>query len=212
MAIFDAQIQSIRRQLSGLETSQRVALGLCVIILAGAILMLTQWSLERQMVLLYADAMTPEQLESAERQLRSMGETYEMRGEDIFVRPMDQSRLIMALNARNSGPTKLNVTIEQLMKEKNTFASALTTRNNYNYAKGNELALMIRAWSIVSDASVFIAPATRQTLRQRSNPTATVQVSLVSGTQMSKGIVESLARMVAGGVGGGLEPQPLGNI
>ncbi len=207
MGFFDAQIQSIRRQLSGLETSQRVALGLCVIILAGAILILTQWSLERQMVLLYADPMTPEQIESAERQLQSMGETYEIRADDIFVRPKDQARLIMALNARHSGPTKLNLTIEQLMKDKNTFASAQTTRNNYNYAKGNELALMIRAWSIVSDARVFIAPATRQTLRQRSNPTATVQVRLVSGTQMSKGIVEGLARMVAGGVGGGLEPQ-----
>ena len=108
MGFFDAQIQSIRRQLSGLETSQRVALGLCVIILAGAILMLTQWSLERQMVLLYADPMTPEQIESAERQLQSMGESYEIRADDIFVRPKDQARLIMALNARNSGPTKLN--------------------------------------------------------------------------------------------------------
>ncbi|MCZ6653299.1 MAG: hypothetical protein O7D91_09775, partial [Planctomycetota bacterium] len=181
MGFFDVQIQSIRRQLSGLETSQRVALGLCVIILAGAILMLTQWSLERQMVLLYADPMTPEQIESAERQLQSMGETYEIHADDIFVRPKDQARLIMALNARNSGPTKLNITFEQLMKDKNTFASAQTTRNNYNYALGNELALMIRSWSKVSDALVRIAPSTRQTLRQRSNPTASVQVSLVPG-------------------------------
>ena len=30
MGLFDTQIQSLRRQLSGLETSQRVALGLCV--------------------------------------------------------------------------------------------------------------------------------------------------------------------------------------
>ena len=206
MAFFDAQIQSIRRQLSGLETSQRVALGLCVIILAGAILMLTQWSLERQMVLLYADPMTPEQIESAERQLQSMGESYEIRADDIFVRPKDQARLIMALNARNSGPTKLNITFEQLMKDKNTFASAQTTRNNYNYAMGNELALMIRSWSKVSDALVKIAPSTRQTLRQRSNPTASVQVSLVPGTQMNKSIVESLARLIAGAVPG-LEPQ-----
>ncbi|MCZ6654086.1 MAG: hypothetical protein O7D91_13810, partial [Planctomycetota bacterium] len=168
--------------------------------------MLTQWSLERQMVLLYADVMTPEQVERAERQLRSMGEAYEIRSDDIFVRPKDQARLIMALNARNSGPSKLNVTIEQLMKEKNTFASAQTTRNNYNYAMGNELALMIRSWSKVSDALVKIAPSTRQTLRQRSNPTASVQVSLVPGTQMNKSIVESLARLIAGAVPG-LEPQ-----
>ncbi len=206
MAFFDAQIQSIRRQLSDLETSQRVALGLCVIILAGAILMLTQWSLERQMVLLYADVMTPEQVERAERQLRSMGEAYEIRSDDIFVRPKDQARLIMALNARNSGPTKLNVTFEKLLKDKNTFASAQTTRNNYNWALANELALMIQSWSRVSDARVRIAPSTRQRLRQRSNPTATVQVSLVPGAQMSKSIVESLARLVAGAVPG-LEPQ-----
>ncbi len=206
MAFLDAEIQSIRRQLSGLETSQRVALGLCVIILAGAILMLTQWSLERQMVLLYADAMTPEQVEIAERQLRSMGETYEIRADDIFVRPKDQARLIMALNARNSGPTKLNVTFEKLLKDKNPFASAQTTRNNYNWALANELALMIQSWSRVSDARVRIAPATRQRLGQRSNPTATVQVSLVPGAQMSKSIVESLARLVAGAVPG-LEPQ-----
>ncbi len=206
MAYFDAQIQSIRRQLSGLETSQRVALGLCVIILAGAILMLTQWSLERQMVLLYADEMTADEITSAERHLQSMGETYEIRSDDIFVRPKDQARLIMALNARNSGPTKLNVTFEKLLKDKNTFASAQTTRNNYNWALANELALMIQSWSIVSDARVRIAPSTRQKLRQRSNPTATVQVSLVPGTQMSKSIVESLARLVAGAVPG-LEPQ-----
>ncbi|MCH8854158.1 MAG: hypothetical protein IID41_16130, partial [Planctomycetes bacterium] len=189
-----------------LETSQRVALGLCVVILAGAILMLTQWSLERQMVLLYADPMTPEQIESTQRQLQSMGETFEMRADDIFVRPTDQSRLIMALSARNSGPTKLSITFEKLLKDKNTFASAQTTRNNYNVALGNELALTIRSWSKVSDARVFIAPSSRQTLRQRSNPTATVQVSLVPGTQMGKSIVESLARLVAGAVQG-LNPQ-----
>ena len=206
MGFLEGQIQSIRRQLSGLETSQRVALGLCVIILAGAILMLTQWSLERQMVLLYADPMTPEQIESTQRQLQSMGETFEMRADDIFVRPTDQSRLIMALSARNSGPTKLSITFEKLLKDKNTFASAQTTRNNYNVALGNELALTIRSWSKVSDARVFIAPSSRQTLRQRSNPTATVQVSLVSGTQMGKSIVESLARLVAGAVQG-LKPQ-----
>jgi flagellar M-ring protein FliF len=206
MGLFDKQIQNLRRQFGGLETSQRVALGLCVIILSAAILMLTQWSLERQMVLLYADPMTPDQVASAGRQLQSMGETYEMRGDDIFVRPNDQARLIMALNARNSGPTKLNVTFEKLLKDKNTFASAATTRNNYNLALGNELALMIQAWSKVSDARVQIAPATRQRLGQRSTPTAAVQVRLVSGTQFNKSIVESLARMVAGAVPG-LEPQ-----
>ncbi len=206
MGFLEAQIQSIRRQLSGLETSQRVALGLCVIILAGAILMLTQWSLERQMVLLYADKLTADEITSAERQLQSMGETYEMRGEDIFVRPKDQTRLIMALSTRNAGPTKMHITFEKLLKDKSSFDSAQVTRTNYNYALGNELALMIQSWTKVTDARVMISPATRQRLNKRSLPKASVQVSLASGVRMDKSMVESLAGLVVGAVPG-LEAQ-----
>ena len=101
MALFDAQIETIKRQLSGLETSQRVALGLCVVIIAGAILMLSQWSLQREMGLLYDEKLSADQIESVARQLQILGEEYELRGDDIFVRPADRRRLIMALNARD---------------------------------------------------------------------------------------------------------------
>ncbi len=206
MAVFERQIETIKRQLSGLEPSQRVALGLCVVIIAGAILMLTQWSLQGEMVPLYVDPMTEDEVTSAVRQLQLMGEVHEMRGDEILVRPGDQRRLIMALNARNSGPTDLSITFETLLKENDHFASAQKTQYQQNIALSNELALMIQSWPKIKDARVMVAPATRRRLNTSSKPTATVQVSLASGVQMNKGVVESLARLVAGAVPG-LEPQ-----
>lgn len=206
MAIFGTQIETIKRQLSGLEPSQRVALGLCVVVISGAIFMLTQWSLQREMVPLYAEKLTDEQLESAARQLQMMREDYELRDDDIYVRPVDQRRLIMALNARNSGPRDLSITFETLLKDNDNFASTQTTQYNQNIALSNELALMIQSWPKISDARVMIAPETRRRLNKATMPTATVQVRLAQGTQMDKGIVESLARLVSGAVPG-LQPQ-----
>ena len=206
MAIFDAQIETIKRQLSGLETSQRVALGLCVVIIAGAVLMLTQWSLQREMGLLYDEKLSADEIESVARQLQVLGEEYEVRGDDIFVRPTDRRRLIMALNARNTGPADLGITFETLLKDNQTFASAQTKQHHQNVALSNELALMIQSWSKVQSARVIVSPPTRRRLGKPSRPTATVQVSLVQSAKMDKGIVESLARLVAGAVPG-LEPQ-----
>ena len=99
MGVFGKQIENLKRQLGGLEPSQRVALGLCVVIIAGAVLMLTQWSLEREMIPLYDDPMSPEEVTSAVRQLQILGEDFETRGDDIYVRPGSRRHLIMALNA-----------------------------------------------------------------------------------------------------------------
>lgn len=206
MAIFDAQIETIKRHLSGLETSQRVALGLCVVIIAGAVLMLSQWSLQREMGLLYDEKLSSDQTESIVRQLQVMGEEYELRGDDILVRPNDRRRLIMALNARNTGPADLGITFETLLKNSDTFASAQTKQHHQNVALSNELALMIQSWSKVQSARVIVSPPTRRRLGKPSIPTATVQVSLVRSAKMDKSIVESLARLVAGAVPG-LEPQ-----
>ncbi len=206
MAIFGTQIETIKRQLSGLEPSQRVALGLCVVVISGAIFMLTQWSLQREMVPLYAEKLTDEQLESAARQLQMMREDYELRDDDIYVRPVDQRRLIMALNARNSGPRDLSITFETLLKDNDNFASTQTTQYNQNIALSNELALMIQSWPKITEARVQIAPETRRRLNKATMPTAIVQVRMAQGTQMGKGIVESLARLVSGAVPG-LQPQ-----
>ncbi len=207
MAILQSQLESLKRQLSGLETSQRVALGLCVVIIALAFVMLSQWAQHREMVPLYADIMNEEELSDTIRQLQLLGEDYEDRKGTLYVRPGDWRRLIMLLNERSTGPKTLKVTFENLVKEQDIFASAQKTEWQQNIALMNELAMTIEAWPRVTEAHVMVASESRSRRLNRTNePKATVSVKLVGGQRMDKAVVESMARLVAGAVPG-LEPQ-----
>lgn len=202
MAFFDKQLQAIKRHLGALETSQRVALGLCVLIIAGALLLLSQWSLQREMVPLYADAMSEEERGSTVRQLQMMGEKFEDRADAIYVRPEDRRRLIMALVDRKSGPRRFSVTFEKLIQDQDHFASAAKTQWQQNIALQNELAMTIQSWPRIREASVSITPpeSRGRSLNKPNKSKATVQVRMAPGEQLDGAVVESLARVVSGAV------------
>ncbi len=198
MALFEKQIKTIQTQLSRLETSQRVALGLCVVVIAGSILWLTQWSVRSETVPLFTDTLSQDQLGEMASQLQMLGEKYEERQGKIYVKLEDRRRLIWLMSERNLGPKTNYLTFSDLIEKHDVFASQEVTRWQQNVALQNELAAVIGTSSKVKKANVFIGTPSKVKLGGPSSPpTATVQVHLASGVKIDTSMVKGIADMVA---------------
>lgn len=208
MAILERQVAIIKHQLAGLDTSQRVAIGLCAVLIAGSIMWLTQWSMQRELVPLHSEVLNEDELTGVANKLRAMGETFKEREGTIYVSPNDRRRLLMAVFESNVGPRNLSVTFAGLIKNNNVFQSESRAKWQQNIALGNELAMMMRESAKIRDAAVIIAGEHRRAKLGRpvGESTATVQVKMAPGSQMNPTVVQSIADLVAGAVSG-LQPE-----
>ena len=198
MALFDKQIAIVRQQLGALETSQRMAIFLCGIIVMGSVLMLSQWSLQQEMVPLYAEVLSEDERNEVVRQLKMYGETFEEKDEAIWVKPDDRRGLLMKLAMSESGPQNTRLTFMDLIKESNNFVSQSKTQWQQNIALQNELAMVIEENRKIKIASVFIAHEDKRALLQRpSEPKATVKVTMAGGARLGKKLAYSLAALVS---------------
>jgi flagellar biosynthesis/type III secretory pathway M-ring protein FliF/YscJ len=208
MAIFENQIETIRKQMGGMDTSQRIALGLCAVVVAGSVLWLTQWSMRRQMVSLYGEQLSDAQVTEITQELDRRGEDYEEQAGAIMVRPEDRRRLFMSLVEHNSGPQSFQFTFKELVGNENVFAPETSRRRQFLIALMSELSMMIRTMDKVKDARVLIADDESQ-LRlgyPKGRTKATVQLTMNGKERLSPGTVEAMVRLVSGAVPR-LEPQ-----
>ena len=93
--------------------------------------------------------------------------------------------------------------MESIVTSQNPFQAPEARDYAQNYAKGNELAKILETSPFVRQAAVIINPKTKRRLGGQSNePTASVTVTLSRGVEMTSGMVESFAKLVAGAVAG----------
>ncbi|MCG3137968.1 MAG: hypothetical protein HJJLKODD_01824 [Phycisphaerae bacterium] len=206
MAVFDRQIEYLKRQLGGLETSQRVALGLCVLVVAAAVLLLTQWSLRPEMVPLVTD-IAQDEMDRIEQELSLRGEEFAIQQGTIMVQPKDRQRLMMALVESNINPMVTRTTFEDYMKNMEVFAGEQDKKTQFILTLQSELARTIETSKLFKKADVFIThDMTRKLGPSQAIPKASVQVQMAAGKKLTPELVEALARLVAGPVPG-LLPQ-----
>ncbi len=205
----DKQIEIIKRQLTGLDASQRVALALCAVVVAGSMLWLTQWSLEKELVPLYTQVLREDEITDIARYLTLSGESFEERtGEGIWVSPEDRRRVLMKLVANNAGPKTFTYSFDEMLQGANVFAPEATRQRQYMIALQNELAKTISTMQDIRTATVYIAQESKE-LRlgyARNKPTATVTVDPIGSERLNPSVVETLVRLVSGAVTR-LEPQ-----
>ena len=114
-------IAQINAQLSVLNTSQRVALGLCAALIVVSILWLLQWSTAPDMVPIVSQKMTYDQLDAAEEALDAKGATYEVRGNRIFARSVDKHDLIRVLHTGGALPEGAPFDINKMLADESPF-------------------------------------------------------------------------------------------
>jgi flagellar M-ring protein FliF len=196
-------IEQSRSHLRGLTTSQQVAIGLCVVVIAGALVWLIQWSANPDRVALVHQDLSPEELGRIQSRLDDAMADYEVRGSRIYV-PPDQRMLWLArLGESQALPNDLTITFQTLMENQSPFLNMKEQDWRRGVALGNELARVLRNFTGVADARVFVDKTRQRVLGSAPvEPTASIYVRMKPGQSLDKARVFAMASLVARSVSG----------
>ncbi|MEO1000299.1 MAG: flagellar basal-body MS-ring/collar protein FliF [Pseudomonadota bacterium] len=164
----------------GLDARRRVILVLAALATAAAVLAIGRIAATPAMGLLYTN-LDPIAAGEVVAALEQNGTRYEVRGSAIYVPAPDRDRLRMAMAAQNlpaNGPAGY-----ELLDSLSGFGTTSEMFDaTYWRAKEGELARTILAAPNVRTARVHIANPSRRPFEQRTEPSASVIVTMASGT------------------------------
>ncbi len=194
-------ISKINHHLSDLTPSQRLAIGLCVVIIVGSFLWMVRWSAEPEWVRLLEEPMSVDQVATA-RTVLPEGRI-RIAGDHILVSPAERHEFFWKLQAAGALPADTSITFEKLIEDDSPFRPESENHFRRRVALQNELAKVIASSAIVRTAEVFITDSSdRRIGRRHTSPTASIQVTLVPGRELDAEMVKACASIVAGAVPG----------
>lgn len=205
------QLARINSQLSQLAVSQRIAIVLGGVVVAGSMIWLVQWSATPEMTPLLREELSTQQITSIRQALEEMGETSKEVGGRVWVRAAANKAAILAqLQLTDKMPADSSASFEALIKEANPWISQEENDRRWTIAMKSELERVLRQLNGVRDASVLLNLNARRHTFSRETPQASAAVTLVmaGGEPVSRKLAKAAARMVSGAVRG----LPLKNV
>ncbi|MEE9296669.1 MAG: flagellar M-ring protein FliF C-terminal domain-containing protein [Phycisphaerae bacterium] len=194
-------IARINTQLTDLSASQRVAIGLCALVIVGSFLWLVQWSVKPQYVRLLEEPMTTEQLAVARQHLPA--ERFRIVGDSIWVTPADRHTLFWQLQSAGALPADTSITFAKLIEDDSPFRPESENHFRRQVALQNEMAKVIASSPLVKSAEVFITDTSnRRISAAHVRPTASIKVTMAAGRTLTQDVVKACAELVAGAVPG----------
>lgn len=192
----------IRAYMGGLTLSQRIALGLCSVMIAVSVIMLVQWSGAPQHVPLLDQALTADEQAAIESQLQTAGATFSLENGRVMVPEGDRARLRARLAQGRALPANTSMSFQKLMDENNPFLTREDSRWRKYRALETELSNVLMYFEGISDAKVFVQVPERRTVGGAAQKaTASVQVKSRGGV-LEPAMVQSIAQFVSGAVTG----------
>lgn len=194
-------IARLNTYMSDLTASQRLAIGLCVVIIVGSFMWLVRWSVEPEYVRLIEEPMTTEQLAAARKALPVGG--YIIRGEHIFVPAAERHEMFWQLQDADALPADTHITFERLIEDDSPFRPESENSFRRRIALQNELAKVIASSRKVKSADVFITDVRdRRINAPNTQPTGSITLTMSSGQKLDQSTVTACAEIVAGAVPG----------
>ncbi|MGE3180332.1 MAG: flagellar M-ring protein FliF C-terminal domain-containing protein [Phycisphaerae bacterium] len=198
-------IAQINKNLAGLGTSQKVALLLGAVLVAGSLTWMVQWAAKPAMIALWDGNLTAEEIATISGGLDTIGETYEIRGNGIFVRASANPRALIArLQQMDMMPSDISTGFASLVKESNPWISQAENDRRWTHALQRELEAVLRQFADVSSARVFLNLNAQRHGFSRSLPPSSASVTLFmkGGQPLTQKLAKSAARLIAGAVRG----------
>ncbi len=196
-------IDQVGAQLKLLSPSQKTAIALCVVIIAGSLGWLLTWSTTPELVALLPQDLTFEQLDEAEAALADARIDYQTRGKRIYVPMAEQSNAIHVLNQQGALPEDTSLGFRELVNDDSPFRPSKENDRRFEIALGNELAKVIASSPDVADARVFLQSEMKRRLTGPATvPTASVFVTMQRNHKLTQSAAEGFARLVSGAVPG----------
>ncbi len=193
-----------RNHLEGLTLSQRLAIGSCVALLAVALLWMVNWASEPALVPLLEQPMSAQDLGRIQERLDAQGTGYKVVGDVIMVPAEDRAKLLAQFGQQRLLPDDISIGFAKLLDENSSpWLSIQEQDRRWSLALGNELSRVLREFSGLLDARVFIDKNARRTIGRASVvPTASVYVKLEEGVQLDRDRIYALASFVSRAVSG----------
>lgn len=189
-----------------LETSQKVAIALCLVVIVGSLISLMRWSTRAELVPVMAQDLSFDEMDKAEEALEAGGIDYQRSGRRLLVREQDRYNAVRVLNKAGALPEDFEFGFARLMEEDSTFKPSSVLAHQRRVALGYELAKVIASSPAVEHAFVLIQEQDKRRIGQpRARPSASVKIAMKSGHPVTSTVVEGCARLVATAVAG-LEP------
>ncbi len=201
MDFLKAQLERIRKQLSGLTASQRIAIGLSLAIALVGMWGMIQWAGSARWIPVLDQPLTPEQMQRVSSVLLASGIEHRDDAEQVFIKgDAGARRRAQAILAQNGAmPRDTSLSYKKLLEEQSPFVSR--ERAQWRELRGLEyqLSSVLREFSGVREARVLLTKENRRAIRNRGErSSAAVNVTMDDGGGMPPKLVESIAHYVAG--------------
>ncbi len=205
MEFLNAQVKYIGEQLRTMSLSQRVAIGLLLVVLLGGMWGMIQWGRQAEWTALLDQSLRPEDMQRIESQLLPIGIDTRVDGDRLLIRGgEDERRRVQALLAQqNALPKDFSLGYEALVKEDNVWEPNQVKRWKQNRGLEAELSAVVSQFQGIREARVLIVvPERRRLGRTASSSSASVDVKPDGGGTLGKHRIAAIANFIAGAVPG----------
>ncbi|MCK4658724.1 MAG: hypothetical protein KAV82_04310 [Phycisphaerae bacterium] len=196
-------LQQIAERYGLLDTSQKIAIGMCVVVIAGSLLSLVHWSTKPELVPILAKKLSYDEMDAAEEALTAAGIEFKQSGRRLLAHEKDRYNAIRVLNKANALPEDFEFGFAKLMESDSTFQQSSVLEHQRQVALGYELAKVIASSPTVESAFVIIQQQNKRSIGQpRIKPSASVKITMKSGRPVTDTVVQGCANLVATAVAG----------
>ncbi|MEO0511700.1 MAG: hypothetical protein AAF108_02235 [Planctomycetota bacterium] len=198
--------ETIAAQARKLSATQRLLIGSLGVIMLMTLFLLSQYAAKPTMVELLPGAAAETQAEAVAF-LSTSGFDYQDGAGEVMVRPNDRRAIVARMQQDGRMPGDTSMLFEGIIERQSWTNPKELNEQLYNMALQNELARTLGEFRGVRSASVMIdAPPPHGLGMATRVPTASVTVTTESGGAMGQGLVDAVARFVAGAKAG-LRPE-----
>jgi flagellar M-ring protein FliF len=195
-------LSQIQTQLAGLTISQKLLIGLLLLIMVATAFFTVANSSKPTMVVLIDQPMSPQEINKAEMHLAGK-HSYKVEGDKILV-PADEAFAIRGeLFAAQALPSDTTMAFTELVKANTMFTTDRNSERQWNVATQVTLSRMLKYFPYIESGTVIVVPGQRSGIgRDAASPTASVTVKVKNNEALSTRQVDAIVAMVAGSVSG----------
>ncbi len=211
MEFLNAQAKYISEQIRSMSVSQKIAIGLLLVIVVGGMWGLLRWGGKGEWTPLLDQAFTAEQIQRAQTALVGAGIETKIENDRILIKgdAGARQRAQAVLAQQGALPADTALGYEAIATDDNVFESDQKASWKQLRALEIELSRVLREFRGVKDAHVFIEVPKRRSFGSSTTASrASVNVKLQNGEALDRQRISAIASFVVGAVRG-LEP---GNV
>ncbi len=191
--------------LAQMTLSQRVAILLGVTLVAGSLAWMVQWAAAPEYVPLLPQALSSEEITQITTALDLQNQTHKSDGTQVYVpASADKARILALLQQSGKMPEDTSISFRKLIEQANPWLPQAENTRRWTLALQTQLSEVLRGFSGVEQASVFLNlnAAPRGFSRNQPTRTASVNLRMVGGAAVPRALAINAAKLVSGAVSG----------